>query len=150
MLKKTLLAATLLAATGAAQAEFVHNDFYSGDQMVTVDTETGLAWMKFDLTNTYGVYSIEGALAEGEKFEGWSIASYSQVSNLWDSFLISPLSQLMDIALTLSVHSMVLKLQSTGRSKSSWAALKPKRIPIKTLAPLSTTLAHSGKTKVKA
>lgn len=86
MLKKTLLAATLLAATGAAQAELVHGDFYSGDQMVTVDTETSLAWMKFDLTHPYSINSIEALLAQGKEFEGWSVANYSQVSNLWDGF----------------------------------------------------------------
>jgi hypothetical protein len=86
MFKRILLAASLMTMAGASQAELVHADYYSGDQMVTVDSETGLAWMKLDMTKAYDLNTIEAAFAEGEDFEGWSIATSGQVKNLWDGF----------------------------------------------------------------
>ena len=61
MLKQALLAASLMMVAGASQAEMIHADFNYGDRMVTVDTETGLAWMKFDLTRYYHLNSAEAA-----------------------------------------------------------------------------------------
>lgn len=86
MFKRILLATSLLTMAGASQAELVHADYYSGDQMVTVDSETGLAWMKLDMTKGYDLNTIKGELASGKNFEGWSLATADQVNTLWDSF----------------------------------------------------------------
>jgi hypothetical protein len=86
MFKRILLAASLMTMAGASQAELAHADYYSGDQMVTVDSETGLAWMKLDMTQAYNLNTIESAFAEGEDFEGWTVATSDQVKNLWDGF----------------------------------------------------------------
>ncbi len=86
MFKRILLAASLMTVAGASQAELAHADYYSGDQMVTVDSETGLAWMKLDMTQAYNLTTIESAFAEGEDFDGWAVATADQVKNLWDGF----------------------------------------------------------------
>jgi|TARA_B110000196_G_scaffold231469_1_gene199945 hypothetical protein len=86
MFKRILLAASLMTMAGASQAEIVHANYYSGDQMVTVDSDTGLAWMKLDMTQAYDLNTIEATFAEGEDFEGWSVATSEQVKTLWDSF----------------------------------------------------------------
>lgn len=86
MLKRTLLAASLMMVAGASNAELVHADFQDGDRMVTVDTETGLAWMKFDVTRYHSLVSAENATVAGGAFEGWKLASADQVYSLWDSF----------------------------------------------------------------
>tara|TARA_Y100001956_G_scaffold76661_1_gene86127 strand:+ start:4095 stop:4760 length:666 start_codon:yes stop_codon:yes gene_type:complete len=86
MLKQALLAASLMMVAGASQAEMIHADFNYGDRMVTVDTETGLAWMKFDLTRYYHLNSAEAATEAGGEFEGWSLADAGQVYELWENF----------------------------------------------------------------
>lgn len=83
MIKKTLLAASLLMMAGASQAELVHTDFIEGDGMATVDNDTGITWLKFQMTKTYSLATAEAATAEGGALEGWRLATADEVKGLW-------------------------------------------------------------------
>jgi hypothetical protein len=87
MFKKTLLAASLLMVAGASQAELVHADFIEGDGMATVDTETGLTWLKFQLTKTHSLSSAKAAAETGGTFDGWRVATADEVTQLWTNVM---------------------------------------------------------------
>lgn len=87
MFKDTLLAASLLMVAGASQAELVHADFIEGDGMATVDTETGLTWLKFQLTQTHSLSSAEAAAEAGGTFDGWRLATADEVTQLWENVM---------------------------------------------------------------
>jgi hypothetical protein len=87
MFKKTLLAASLLMVTGASQAELVHDDFIEGDGMATVDTETGLTWLKFQVTQLHSLSTAKADTEEGGKFDGWRLATAEEVNQLWENVM---------------------------------------------------------------
>ena len=89
MFAKTLavtLTLTIGLLSASAQAAFVHTDWKTGgDQLATLDTETGIEWLK--LTNT-DMKSINTVLSEiNTTYSGWRLPSESEVrkllTNVW-------------------------------------------------------------------
>ena len=84
-LSKIMAGCVLFTAllSGTAHADFVNIDWKeAGDNRAVVDTETGIEWLK--LAETYNESSV-GALAktgEGQKYEGWRLATESEVFDM--------------------------------------------------------------------
>lgn len=85
LLKKITIAAALLvgATSFSSQAELVHADWKStNDNLATYDTNTGLAWLKFNSTRDQYVSS------DFSSFNGWRLATESEVMALWNSMFL--------------------------------------------------------------
>lgn len=83
MIKKTLLAATLLAATGAAQAELVEFDWeVAGDGEVTLDTNSGKLWLDLDVTQDMSINQVKDLLANDVRFDGWRLPTSQEIQLL--------------------------------------------------------------------
>lgn len=84
-LSKFMAGSVIFAAlfSSTAHADFVNIDWKeAGDQRAVVDTETGIEWLK--LAESYNE-SASGALAQtgsGQKYEGWRLATESEVLNM--------------------------------------------------------------------
>ena len=48
-----------------------------------IDTSTGLEWMDFGINNNQSYNYVTSQLGEGGVYEGWSLATSSQVYNMW-------------------------------------------------------------------
>ena len=83
MIKKTLLAATLLAATGAAQAELVEFDWETaGDGNVTLDTQSGYIWLDLGLTAGRSINDAKSLVENASRFSGWRLPTLEEVYEL--------------------------------------------------------------------
>jgi hypothetical protein len=83
MIKKTLLAATLLAATGAAQAELVEYDWETqGDGAVTLDTKTGNIWLDLKMTADMSINEVKSLVQNDVRFAGWRMPTVNEVREL--------------------------------------------------------------------
>jgi hypothetical protein len=77
---KTIFAALLLLNFASAHAELVHSDYLvEGDQRATLDTETGIEWLKLNNTPSH---TINSAL---DAFEGWRLPTASDVNAIMAS-----------------------------------------------------------------
>lgn len=73
-----------LFAAGSANAELVSSDWLSeGDNLVTLDTSTGIEWL--DLTQTKGM-SARQVLSDS-RFEGWRLATFEELIPLFQNYL---------------------------------------------------------------
>ena len=79
--KKLLLITSIALASMGANAELISTDWKTtGDNLVTLDTETGIEWL--DLTQTIGmsINEVEGLL--NSTFEGWRLPTVSEVTQM--------------------------------------------------------------------
>lgn len=84
-LSKIMTGGVLFTAllSGAAHADFVNIDWKeAGDNRATVDTETGIEWLKLTETFGYTLQSILPELESGGLFAGWRLADRFEVKNM--------------------------------------------------------------------
>lgn len=85
LLKKIAITTALIvgAMSFSSQAELIHADWkLTNDNLATYDTNTGLAWLKFNSTKNQNVNS------DFSSFEGWRLATESEVMDLWNSMFL--------------------------------------------------------------
>lgn len=78
------LALVFFLGVAPAKAEFIHQDvLVSGDQKATLDSNTGMTWLK--LTETFGLNltEIQGQLGKGGAFDGWRLPTRFEMSDLF-------------------------------------------------------------------
>jgi hypothetical protein len=83
-IKKKLLAATLLLAIGGqAHAEYMELDWQEeGDGRAFLDMDTGIEWLKLGETVGYSINSVSDEFGAGGEFEGWRLATRSEVTSI--------------------------------------------------------------------
>lgn len=89
-IKKSILAiaTTVSLFSGYSQASLTTSDFLvSGDNSVITDTLTGNQWLSFNETYNMSAVEVTAETAEGGKFEGWSMASFSDINELAKTYL---------------------------------------------------------------
>jgi len=83
------LVAATLAFSPASQAAVVSVDWQTaGDNLITLDTNTGLNWLDLDVTANLSYSTVLGQLGTGGQFEGWRFATNAEVVALWANFNI--------------------------------------------------------------
>lgn len=80
--------ALVLCAMGfsfSSQAELIQTDWkVENDNRVVFDNESGLEWLRLNETENKSINYVMSQLGEGGLYEGWSLATYDQVSGLFD------------------------------------------------------------------
>ena len=60
--------------------QFIHTDWRSeGDKLSTLDTTSGLEWLKLPETLGKSISEVEGLLGAGQQYEGWRIPTSDEV-----------------------------------------------------------------------
>ena len=77
----TLLLTCFAAAT--VHAALVSQDSAFGTDTITVDTDTGLEWLDWDLTAGLSFDEVVVQLAAGGTYEGFRFATNDEVATLW-------------------------------------------------------------------
>jgi hypothetical protein len=85
LLKKSLLAATLaVTMAGSANAGYISLDWQEeGDELAFLDEDAGLEWLMLTETAGMSLNEVVTELDEGGMFEGWRLASRSEVTDLF-------------------------------------------------------------------
>ena len=86
-MQRFLLALILSAVSSGVSAALISADWQTtGDNLITLDTVTGLQWL--DLTETYGAQfsSVNTELEAGGQFAGFRYATDAEVINFWSNF----------------------------------------------------------------
>ncbi|WP_281559485.1 PEP-CTERM sorting domain-containing protein [Thalassomonas sp. RHCl1] len=87
LFKNIALVTTLALTSLTAHAGIITSDWQTaGDNKVSIDTSTGLEWLKITETRSYTFDSIQGELGQGGIFEGWRLPTEQEITNLWRSF----------------------------------------------------------------
>tara|TARA_Y100001956_G_scaffold67703_2_gene69850 strand:+ start:106 stop:768 length:663 start_codon:yes stop_codon:yes gene_type:complete len=90
VIKKTLLAATLLAATGAAHAGFVEYDWETaGDGQVTLDTTSGNLWLDLDVTANMSINEVKELVANDARYAGWRLPTLTELYQLASNMFVT-------------------------------------------------------------
>jgi hypothetical protein len=88
MNKKVASLLGLLLLSNAAQAELVAGDWLSeGDSQVTIDTDTGIEWLKLNNTSGMSVNQVIAELGRDGDFEGWRLPTSEEVQALIETVL---------------------------------------------------------------
>lgn len=86
--KKTLVLLSSLLIANVAQADLVTGDWISeGDSQVTIDTATGVEWLKLNNTSGMSVNQVIAELGRDGDFEGWRLPTESEVQTLIETVL---------------------------------------------------------------
>lgn len=91
MLKKIVLAACIAAClcSQAAQAAFIHTDWKTtGDKQATLDTDTGIEWLKLNNTNYKSMNDVKASL--GTTYAGWRLPTAAEVTQMFWRLLGAP------------------------------------------------------------
>lgn len=84
MLRRFLLSAALVSITSVAQAEFTHVDWLTAnDQQVTLDSNTGLEWLKLNNTRNKSIDVVKSEL--DSEYAGWRLPSKFEVNTLFST-----------------------------------------------------------------
>lgn len=74
-------------ASISAQADLIHTDWKTvGDKKATLDTSTGIEWMKLENTRGKSINTILADLVEGKSFYGWRLPTQDEVTSLFTSY----------------------------------------------------------------
>jgi hypothetical protein len=87
VVKKIMMGSAILMFTLSAQAEFLSTDWkVAGDSKATLDTESGLEWLKFTQTKAsqYTIASMGNYTRDGQVFEGWRLPTSNEVTAYLD------------------------------------------------------------------
>lgn len=86
-LSKGILALSIAMVSVGAQAELVQSNWkVENDNRLMLDTSTGLEWLKLNETLNYGKpSSAKNYLGEGKLFEGFRLATESEIEQMWKS-----------------------------------------------------------------
>ncbi|RDH82473.1 MAG: hypothetical protein DIZ80_09280 [endosymbiont of Galathealinum brachiosum] len=78
---------TAISIPTITNAEIVSIDWKtSGDNLITLDTSSGLEWLDLTATSNRSYNTINSSFGENQEFEGWRYATYSEVGTFWDAF----------------------------------------------------------------
>lgn len=87
MLKKLLFSASILLASMGANAEFSSIDLNAeGDNLVTIDSETGIEWLDFSVTSEDSYQDVLARL-QGD-LKGWRLPTESEVVSFFDRMMV--------------------------------------------------------------
>jgi hypothetical protein len=76
---KVIALATLAACSMGANASIIDSSlFVEGDNRATLDTDTGLEWLKLSETKGYSYNEILQEIAYGGEFSGWRLPTYEE------------------------------------------------------------------------
>lgn len=83
-IKKTAIMALLLSSVGTAQAALISTDWkVSDDKKATLDTTTGIEWMKTSQTQGLSISEVQSQLSS--TFAGWRLPTKAEVNALFAS-----------------------------------------------------------------
>jgi hypothetical protein len=83
-IEKSLLAVTIMSCTASASAELINTDWLAeNDSQAVLDTISGTEWLSVTLTQGKNLASITSLLET--QYQGWSIASSSDVETLFSN-----------------------------------------------------------------
>lgn len=78
---------TALALSGNASAATLSVDWQmAGDNLITLDTDTGLEWLDLTATTSRSYNDISTAFGVGQEFDGWRYATMNEISVFFDAF----------------------------------------------------------------
>lgn len=84
---KPLFALSVLTCALSANAELVVVDANElGDQAALHDTVSDIEWLKLSETSDLSLSYVQGQVGLGGEYEGWSLASMSQVQTLLNTY----------------------------------------------------------------
>ncbi len=76
---KMITLATLAACSMGVNASIIDSSlFVEGDKRATLDTDTGLEWLKLSETKGYSYNEILQEIAYGGEFSGWRLPTYEE------------------------------------------------------------------------
>lgn len=85
MLQKIIVAATLFVSV-ASHAEFIHTDWkVEGDSRASLDTSTGIEWLKLNETSSMSYNSVSALLST--TYAGWRLPTSSEVIKMFNNLL---------------------------------------------------------------
>ena len=78
---------TLLIATTNLNAAIISTHWrFSGDNLITQDTVSGLEWLDLTVTDGLSYYDVLALMGDGGSLQGWRYATRAEVGSLWDAF----------------------------------------------------------------
>lgn len=84
-MNRFLISAILILIASQAQATLIHKDWQNaGDQLITVDSDSGLEWLNFSQTAT-GHDTVRADL--GTLYSGFRFATSSELQNLFSEYV---------------------------------------------------------------
>lgn len=87
-IRNVLLAAALIISS-ASHAEFIHTDWKSnGDQKATLDTDTGIEWLKLSQTSSMSYNQVAALLST--TYAGWRLPTSAEVIKMFNNLLGNP------------------------------------------------------------
>lgn len=82
-MKLIIAASVLLGASFSSSASFVHTDYLvEGDQKASLDTSTGIEWLKLPNTSGMSLDEIMQATSRNGELRGWRLPSDEEVTDL--------------------------------------------------------------------
>lgn len=82
------LAAIPLSFSATVNAELAHADWQAGgDKAITLDSDTGLEWLKLDNTAGLSINNVLSEMGEGGLFEDWRLPTSQEVQSLLETVL---------------------------------------------------------------
>jgi len=87
LLNKLATIATLALLSLTAHGGMISSDWQTaGDNKISIDTATGLEWLKITETRGYSFTTIQEQLGAGGLFEGFRLPTETEIESLWRSF----------------------------------------------------------------
>lgn len=84
---RLITAITVLFVSGSVNAAIISTDWrFSGDNLITQDTDSGLEWLDLTVTDGLSYYDVTDLMDDGSSLQGWRYATRTEVSGLWDAF----------------------------------------------------------------
>lgn len=82
-----LACACLFVMATSANAGFVVSDWLvQGDAKAVVHEETGIEWMRYNVTRGMSIANVEAATQSGGQFAGWRMPTYTEVMEMATQF----------------------------------------------------------------
>jgi len=86
-IKSILLAATALILSTSVNSAIVSTDWQNaGDNLITLDTVSGLEWLDLTETSSMSYDDVTAQLGVGGAYEGFRYATDTEVISLWSNF----------------------------------------------------------------
>lgn len=84
---KIISITSALALSASVNAAIVSADWInSGDNLITIDTTSGLEWLNLTATTNRSYNDISSKFGAGQEFDGWRYATAVEVSGYFDAF----------------------------------------------------------------
>lgn len=127
MLKQILLTVCLVAGvcSNVAQAAFIHTDWKSaGDKQATLDSDTGIEWLKLNNTNYKSMNEVKLLLST--TYAGWRLPTAAEVTQMFSRLLGEPYGSAdgtlsTKVVSTISGSKKATALEFLGQTSPSYA-----------------------------